>query len=406
MKTKYFLLIVCLLFSSVHLLKAQIIYTVPDGGWSYIYNGDVVGNNTITLDGTWSHENGSDQWDGSIIGEGNPGGAMILDNEIDTFIRVQDTGDPRSTVSASDPSNRKICFHHLLEDDGITSDSLLDAGITLAFRVRIPTDGILDDISDPDDNTQAVLYPGDGDGFLIEFYGKGMITIFQARGREQIGFSLTTDFDNELSVVGLVMNSLAGNAPIGGTGDVDFPSTSTTATINALYLDHTEWHEFWVQIKKDADAVGTNAIKIWIDGEDGPFEFNVTCGIATISEAETSYISFGSFSTEASGAMDLDYIAYKEGIIDPVSSVSGINNPVKDNFNFSLYPNPFNNKLRISADGIVNKITITNIMGVELTKTEVNNTDVILDLGKLKTGLYIIRIEGDKGFESRRIIKR
>ena len=38
----------------------------PDGGWTYIYTGDAA---AADLDGTWDHDNGSDQWDESEIGK-------------------------------------------------------------------------------------------------------------------------------------------------------------------------------------------------------------------------------------------------------------------------------------------------------------------------------------------------
>ena len=44
-----------------------------------------------SLDGTWSHDNGGDAWDGSAIGDGSPGGVSVIDG----YLRIQDPGDPR-----------------------------------------------------------------------------------------------------------------------------------------------------------------------------------------------------------------------------------------------------------------------------------------------------------------------
>ena len=54
-------------------LVAQLAFSPPEGGWNYIYEGDQAsyasdGEGFASLDGTWSHDNGSDQWDGSAIG--------------------------------------------------------------------------------------------------------------------------------------------------------------------------------------------------------------------------------------------------------------------------------------------------------------------------------------------------
>ena len=47
------------------------------------------------LDDQWSHDNGSDAWDGTGPGEGSPGGAAAMVEDDVTFLRIQDTGDPR-----------------------------------------------------------------------------------------------------------------------------------------------------------------------------------------------------------------------------------------------------------------------------------------------------------------------
>ena len=63
-------------------------YQPPEGGWAYSVDvGDI---------SSWNHDNGSDQWDGSAIGDefgddNRPGGVSLLDG----YIRLQDTGDPR-----------------------------------------------------------------------------------------------------------------------------------------------------------------------------------------------------------------------------------------------------------------------------------------------------------------------
>ena len=49
------------------------LYFPPTGGWTYQYTGEAAAAGTggfTALDGTWSHDNGSDQWDASTIGVG------------------------------------------------------------------------------------------------------------------------------------------------------------------------------------------------------------------------------------------------------------------------------------------------------------------------------------------------
>src|SRR5438034_11498316 len=70
-----FLFIGCslLLLSETLRVCGGVAYPDPPGGWTYIYNGDQLtvaddASGFASLDGTWSHNNGSDQWDGSVIG--------------------------------------------------------------------------------------------------------------------------------------------------------------------------------------------------------------------------------------------------------------------------------------------------------------------------------------------------
>src|SRR5437763_413362 len=117
---------VLLLFSSVK-IRAGVAYPAPPGGWTYLYQGTNLtvgaeGSGFTSLDGTWSHDNGSDTWDGSSIGgvfssgdgfgiSNGPGGTdLIVENGVG-YLRLQDTGDPRD-YGYPDPSNRKIYFAH------------------------------------------------------------------------------------------------------------------------------------------------------------------------------------------------------------------------------------------------------------------------------------------------------
>src|SRR6266550_8343592 len=83
-----------LLLAEALQVRAGVAYSDPPGGWTYIYNGDqlIVADDAsgfASLDGTWSHNNGSDTWDGSTIGgtfsngsgfgvDNAPGGASLI----------------------------------------------------------------------------------------------------------------------------------------------------------------------------------------------------------------------------------------------------------------------------------------------------------------------------------------
>jgi len=284
-------------------------YADPLGGWTYIYTGDTgaPGAGFIALDGTWSHDNGSDMWDESEIGSGRPGGVSVLTDGDVTFLRLQETGDP-TDYGMPDPSNRKLYFGHDIGAEG-APDNIVDA-VTLSFRARIPTTPPVDALH-PDGGGAVVPYPAGGDGYIIHHEGKGNFGIGDVDDR-LITFSLALDTDHAaLTEDGLIMNNLNGTSPI---GDVD---TGEAGTLNQLVLDPKEWHEFWITIEADTSGGGTHKVTIWIDGDvENPSTFHVTAGRGD--RAYTiNYLQLGVGSTADNGAFDVDFFGYKEGIISP-----------------------------------------------------------------------------------------
>lgn len=289
-------------------------YADPPGGWTYIYTGDSAapGAGFSALDGTWSHDNGSDQWDGTEIGSGRPGGVSVLSDGNVTYVRLQDTGDPRN-YAMGDPSNRKIFFGHSITDDiGAAANTLLDAGVTISFRARLSTTRPLDSFFPPGGSFYP--WPRGGDGYVVHNGGKGNFGIRQPYGRKLISFALSLASDSyQLSTSGLTMNKLNGTSP---TDAVDLQDYDP-GRVNLLEIaDLTVWHEFWITIRADTSGGGTHKVKIYADGSSTPTEFDVTAG--TGYDFPDSYMSLGVGATPQSGAIDVDFFAYTEGITSPI----------------------------------------------------------------------------------------
>ena len=294
-------------------------YLAPVGGWTYTYTGDgaVAGTGSAydALDGTWSHDNGMDQWDGTGIGAGRPGGASALTSGGTHFLRLQDTGDPRDYGMGDPGSNRKITFGHSVTNDiGSVADTILD-GVTISFRARLASDSPLDDLH-PDGGAGLEPWPAGGDGYLIHDGGKGSFTVRQSSGSKIISFALATSPDGaELQgQQGLVMNKLNGTVP---TGDVDLLGAEP-GSVNILTLDPLAWHEFWITIEPDLSSTGTHLVNVYKDGSLTPDAFTVTAGNG--SDYSDSYIAMAVGSTPQSGAVDIDFFAYKADIVVPGAS--------------------------------------------------------------------------------------
>ena len=112
------------------------------------------------------------------------------------------------------------------------------------------------------------------------------------------------------------MNNLNGTA-ISGVVD-----SGEAGTANILPLDPTQWHEFWINIQKDASGKGTHKVDIYLDGSSTPKTVMVTAGDGS-DFAGISYIAMGQGSTGQSGALDVDYFDYKLGSVVPAGGGAG-----------------------------------------------------------------------------------
>jgi uncharacterized repeat protein (TIGR01451 family) len=283
-------------------------YSPPLGGWNYIYNGDqtnplptVTYKPSSCLDGTWSANNGSSEWDGSWRGAGNgmPGG---ISSDGDA-LTIEDVN-----VGSGTGNNRKMYFtHDMAQDAGVTgAGTILDTGVTISFRTRLPTSDPLAEIALPD-------------GWGIFSDGKANFNVHQYNGSVHsiVGFSLVriSEPDNtfNFTAAGLTMNRLNGNVPSGG-GAVN--SSGTAANNQVLPLDPTQWHEFWVTIQTNrTGGAGTHTVDIFMDGTITPTTFNVTAG--TGNESTANYIAMGLNNSGGQGCFDIDFFSYRQGIFAP-----------------------------------------------------------------------------------------
>lgn len=86
---------------------------------------------------------------------------------------------------------------------------------------------------------------------------------------------------------------------------------------------------------------------------------------------------------------------------------------IKANLSFSIYPNPFEEKVTISIDGNlhINSIKIYNVFGqvvnsqIDLSKSYSSNT-IILALNELKSGIYFIELVASGFHKTLRLIKQ
>jgi hypothetical protein len=273
----------------------------------YIFDCDTAlagpANDFDSLDGTWDHDNGSDQWDGTGIGVGRPGGVSALTEgageDLVNFLRFQDTGNPGDYGMGDPGSNRKIFLGHQIDFE--------PDGAQLEFRARVATGDPLDDVH-PDDSSGIIPWPAGGIGYHIRDGGKGM---FQIGGKGAGVFAFSLALQSELAAYAgyeaittdvLLVNELNGTAL---TGNIETGDTGVASYVPVD--DATVWHTFVIDII--AGGAGTHQLSISVDGGTATlldvtggddYEWDDGDGI--------QYIAMGSSGTGGITAFDVDYI--------------------------------------------------------------------------------------------------
>jgi hypothetical protein len=262
---------------------------------AYVYTGDAAagGADWTALDGTWDHDNGSDQWDETGIGMGRPGGISAMDG----YIRIQDTGDPRDYGMGDPGSNRKIYLGHQI-------DFGLD-GAQLEFRARVATGAPLDD-QHPDGGGGIAPWPAGGIGYHIRDGGKGMLGIGEI-GVGLLSFSLALQSElggydgyDGIATDVLLLNELNGAS---ATNSIDTGETGVASYVPVD--DATAWHTFVIDIA--VGGTGTHQLSISIDGGAATV-VDVTAGADfEWDDLGIKYIAMGSSGTGGITAFDVDY---------------------------------------------------------------------------------------------------
>ncbi|MBI4327552.1 MAG: PEP-CTERM sorting domain-containing protein [Chloroflexi bacterium] len=290
----------------------------PEGGWIYTLTGDsafgLPAPGGVALDGTWSNDNGSDEWDGlgRGLGNGQPGG-------VESAGGILTIEDAVNISPGFEPSNRKLYFTHDVSQEGMANNAFIDEGLTLHLRARLTPRS--DELATPN-------------GYGIFDGGKGNFGVRQAgptggTSEGLISFSLvqaTEDFDEfetiDFGQGGLTMNRLNGDVT---TSRVNSDFESDEGTMNLLPLDPTEFHEFWITIKANDETPGngTHTVTIYLDGDLEPKGvFDVTAGSGDEGSAFANYLALGAGNTTAVGGLDVDFFSYKPGVIAPVPEPS------------------------------------------------------------------------------------
>jgi hypothetical protein len=316
-------------------VSAQGGWMPPVGGFDYTYNADdgqaayvVDLDASGCLDGSWRRSSTSDQWDGSspLPGSmrpdgqpGAPGGAAIdlLPGEGDgggdaSVLDIEDVGDPRAQGFA-DPSNRGIFLWR-----NTSAELNLFEGITLLARWR----------RDPAPKSAAFQNNGGPlavpNGTYLHDQNKGQIGFVQKRAvlpgtvAAGLGFAITDEGQLQFA------QDFNGSPCPGASDELCFD------------VDEEDWVSVWMTAKEDPLTFGGIQVKVFLDGAATPTLDTVLRDIRADSEAAnlpesggtaSSYVYLALGSTLQQGAIQIDYVSFLNGTVDPVADCNANNVP-------------------------------------------------------------------------------
>jgi len=108
-----------------------------------------------------------------------------------------------------------------------------------------------------------------------------------------------------------------------------------------------------------------------------------------------------------SGVADI-YFDFNPAIITNTVNTEIVEPLSVDDFNFNdvkLFPNPAKDKLEVTSNQIIDKLTIVDINGRELNSIKITTTDYSLDVSDLSNGVYFLEIQSGDSKMTKKFIK-
>ncbi|NEN24440.1 T9SS type A sorting domain-containing protein [Cryomorpha ignava] len=100
------------------------------------------------------------------------------------------------------------------------------------------------------------------------------------------------------------------------------------------------------------------------------------------------------------GTHGLSIIRFDDIVISTNVSASSISNPALE---IILQPNPVSSQLTITTDAIINELNLTDINGKLVKK--LNPVERTIDMSKMLSGLYFLRITTPEGVYTKKVVK-
>ena len=178
---------------------------------------------------------------------------------------------------------------------------------------------------------------------------------------------------------------------------------------NSNYLYEYTEHPYPVQNLQLTDNDSTLLIT-WEAPEQGsPLGYNIYINDELVAENHNEL----SYSTKANGLTVAKVVAvYENGktsasVIDNISIKKNTVSIIENNISLNIYPNPVNDRLYIEAETVIEEVVVYDVYGrvQNLRNSETQKLRNSIDVSDLKSGIYFVKINTEKGNIVKRIIK-
>jgi len=217
---------------------------------------------------------------------------------------------------------------------------------------------------------------GDG-GLIIKTITNGTAWTQQTSGStNQLNKIMFIDANNGIAVgnAGTILKTING-----GTNWTS-PTSGTTQNLNAVYY--------------------ADISNIWACGDNGIILKSSDGGLTWISETSVTTEKLNAI--HGIGITDIWACGNNGTIIYRSGTTSVFENQLKTNI--SVYPSPFTDIIQIEYSKSAN-IEIISVQGQIIENFTTNDTKTIIDLSKLTSGVYFMKVKTDKGIITKKLIK-
>ncbi len=225
---------------------------------------------------------------------------------------------------------------------------------------------------------------GDGDMFLAKYDASGNVLWAKSVGGTDFdaGYSVAVDSYGNVFVTGYF------SSPV-----ITFGSYTLTNAGN--------WYAFLTKYNANGNVLWAKSA----GGTDSDLGYSVAVDLSgnvyVTGYFSSPVLTFGSYILTNAGDGDMFLVKIKS-----ISNI-GFNEPI-GTFDLLIYPNPTEDKLYIQTAGKANNsnFSIFNVKGKQFFQQQFTTSTITLDISSLPSGVYFVRVVGDKSVSVEKFIKQ